>query len=81
MSIDPADFSISETLLERINRWDAIFQSEENDADFVKAGRLLARDLQRELGEGWKVIYRDNKDVSVSSSGEDGDLYWSATAD
>jgi hypothetical protein len=78
-SVDPADLPLSKTLRNRIATWDAILQSEEADASFVKTGRLIARDMQRELGEGWKVVYNDNKDVSIPIASNERDVYWSAT--
>lgn len=81
ISIDVGDLPISQGLQTKIVRWDSLLQSEQADVKFIRTGRRLARDLQRELGEDWKVVYRDNKDVSIPNANDEGDVYWSAMGD
>jgi hypothetical protein len=72
---------ISSSLRERIEEWDGSLQSEETATDFIKKGRMIARDLQRELGAGWTVVYLDNRDVTQPGAqpGTD-EFYWSSEA-
>lgn len=72
---------ISASLRERIEEWDGSLQSEEVAANFIEVGRFIARDLQRELGSSWIVVYLDNRDVTppATQSGP-GEFYWSSEA-
>lgn len=70
---------ISLRLKSAIRNWDASFQNEDQDDEFVLTGRVLARELQQELGKTWTVRYLDNADVSLPLSGpETHEAFWSA---
>lgn len=82
VGVSLSSLPISPGLRRRIEDWDASFQSEEPGSDFVESGRRIARDLARELGRGYDVVYLDNKDVTVLDSHPKADeLYWSADPD